>query len=262
MGDYRFLLALLMCQTARAYGYPVIVVDGSPDHARACELLFAAGATQVIQQTEPGTGASRRQCIKACLDAIQTANLLDIAGFAHAHGEFSDIQVIAWIEPEKVGMVAVLAPCIAMIVAGYDIIIPWRNHFFAPNQYPPYQALSEARANAEMAEITGLNLDWMIGPHIMSRRAAELMMSYRGQSRIDPNVKYDDNWGILFIPMLWALQDGMKVGSCPVDYAHPAIQAAIEVGEKWDEKRDVQRTALVAAMRQEAELIGLKRAAA
>ena len=241
MGDYRFLLALLMCATARAYGYPVIVVDGSPDHARARELLLAAGATQVIQQTEPGTGASRRQCINAGLDF--------------------GAEVICWIEPEKVGMVAVLAPCIAMIVAGYDIIIPWRNHFFAPNQYPPYQALSEARANAEMAEITGLNLDWMIGPHIMSRRTAELMMSYRGQSRIDPNVKYDDNWGILFIPVLWALQDGMKVGSCPVDYAHPAIQAAIEVGEKWDEKRDVQRTALVAAMRQEAELIGLKRAA-
>lgn len=250
-----------MCQTARASGYPVIVVDGSLYHITASGALMAAGATYVEQQKEKGMGASRRQCIKAGLDAIGTAGLLDLAGYAHAHQAFTDVSAIAWIEPEKVGMVPVLGPCIKMVEQeGYDIVVPWRNRLFA--DYPPYQALSEARANAEIAEITGLNLDLYCGPRIMSRRGAELLLSYHGQSRIDPAVKYDDNWGILFVPILWAIQDGLKVGSCPVDYVHPTIQTALEAGNaKMDHKRDLQRVVLVGAMRQEAELLGLKCAA-
>ena len=236
VGDYRFLLALQMCQAARAYGYPVIVVDGSTSDA-ARDLLAVAGAT-VERQTEAGTGASRRQCI--------------------ALGLSSTADVICWIEPEKVGMVPVLEPCVQMVSEGHDIVIPWRNQLFA--DYPPYQALSETWAAFEMAQITGLNLDFLIGPRIMSRHAAKLMMSYRGQSRVDPAVKYDDNWGILFVPLLWALQDGLKVGSCPVNYAHPTVQTTLEARDpQMDRKRDIQRVALVEAFRQEAELIGLKR---
>lgn len=260
MGDYRFLLALQMCQAAKALGYPVIVVDGSLDFEVSRNALYYAGATLVEKQVEPGTGASRRHCIRAGLDNIRTAGLLNLAGHAHAHQDFVDIDAIAWIEPEKVGMVPCLAPCIEMVKQGYDIVIPWRNQLFA--DYPPYQALSEARAAHEIAEVTGVTADYLIGPRIMSRRAAELLLSYRGHSRVDPIAVYDDNWGILFVPLLWALQDGLKVGSCAVNYAHPPVQTAIEAGNPaYDRKRDVQRIALVAAMRQEAELIGFKRAA-
>src|SRR3989344_4120783 len=231
--DYRFQIALQMCQTAKAYDYPVIVVDGSDFHNMASQALLKVGkATHVERQKEKGMGASRRQCI--------------------ATGLSFGADVICWIEPEKVGMVPVLEPCIAMVEKGYDIVVPWRNLFFA--DYPPYQVLSEARAAAEIAEVTGLTLDYLIGPRIMSRRAAELMMSYCGRSRVDPNVVYDDNWGILFIPILWALQDGLKVGSCPVNYAHPPVQTALEAKmPEMDRKRDTQRIALVRAMRQEAE---------
>jgi len=257
VGDYRFQLALQMCQTARVLGYPTFVVDGSRFHVTASEALMGAGATHVDEQKEKGMGASRRQCIKAGLNVVRTADL--IAGYT-PNRAFEDVDAIVWIEPEKVGMVPCLAPCIEMVRQGYDIVVPWRNRLFA--DYPHYQALSEARANAEIAEVTGMNLDLYIGPRIMSRRGAELLLSYHGQSRVDPNVKLDDNWGILFVPILWALQDGLKVGSCPVDYVHPAIQTAVESRmPEMDRKRDTQRVALVNAMRQEAELIGLKRAA-
>jgi len=237
--DYRFQLALQMCRTAKAFGYPTIIVDGSPDHVSVRRALMEAGA-KVDKQHKKGMGPSRRQCIGNGLSR-------------------PDFEVICWMEPEKVGMVPVLAQCIEMVEQGYDIVVPWRNRLFA--DYPPYQALSEARANHEMAKITGLNLDLLCGPRIMSRRGAELLVSYQGHSRVNPAVMYDDNWGILFVPILWALQDGLKVGSCPVDYVHPAVQTALEASNpEMDHKRDVQRVALVSAMRQEAELLGLKRA--
>lgn len=238
--DHRFALALQTCNMTRVLGYPIVVVDGSPNHAAAKEALWAAGATQVEQQSEKGMGASRRQCIGA--------------------GVSSGVEVISWIEPEKANMVPFLKPCVEMVGKGYDIVIPWRNRLYA--DLPPYQALSEGRANAEMAEITGLNLDYYVGPRIMSRRGAELLLSYHSQSRVDSAVKYGDNWEILFVPLIWALQNGLRIGSCPVDYVHPVIQTAHETDNaEMDKKRDFQRKTLVSAMRQEAELIGLKRAA-
>lgn len=258
--DHRFELARQTCNMAKVLGYPIVVVDGSPDNVTARGALMAAGATLVEQQSEKGMGSSRRQCIKAGLDAVSTASMIETAGFAHALQAFTDISAIAWIEPEKANMVPFLKPCVEMVKQGYDIVVPWRNRLYA--DLPPYQALSEGRANHEIAEITGLNLDFYVGPRIMSRRAAELLLSYRGKSRVDPAVKYGDNWEILFVPLIWALQDGLRIGSCPVDYVHPAIQTAHEIGNaEMDKKRDFQRATLVAAMRQEAELIGLKRAA-
>ena len=240
--DYRFQLVRQMCQTGKAFNYPICIVDGSPDHETAKELLLAAGASIVELQHTPGMGASRRQCLALGL------------------AEAGESGVMAWFEPEKVAMIPCLEGCIAMVRHGYDIVVTWRNRLFA--DYPPYQALSEARANQEMAEVTGLNLDLMSGPRIMSRRGAELLASYTGQSRVDPNVLYNDDWGIIFVPILWALKDGLKVGSCPVEYVHPQIQTALESRmPAMDRRRDVQRTELVAAMRQEAELIGLTRAA-
>lgn len=236
--DYRFQLAVQMCQAAKAAGYPVIVVDESLD-GRARSFLSDVGAT-ARTAIESGMGPARRQCIQAGIE----------------NGD-----IICWIEPEKVGMVSVLAPCVDMVARdGYDIVVPWRTRLFA--DYPPYQALSEARANQEMAELTGLNLDLMCGPRIMSRRGAECLMSYQGRSRVSADVAYDDNWGVLFVPILWALQDGLRVGSCPVEYVHPAVQTALEGrNPEMDRKRDIQRTALVAAMRQESRLIGLEPAA-
>lgn len=236
--DHRFDLTRQMCQLAKVFGYPVYIVDGSLYENTVRDALTDAGATRVIKQKEKGMGASRRECIGAGLD--------------------TGAAVICWIEPEKVGMIPVLEPCVEMVRQGYDIVVPWRNRLYA--DYPPYQALSEGWMNFEMAQATGLKLDFCSGPRVMSRRAAELLLSYRGQSRVDPTARYDDDWSLLHVPILWAFQDGMRIGSCPVDYVHPAIQTALEVNDvEMDHKRDVQRAAVVGAVCKEAELIGLKR---
>ena len=245
--DHRFPLNQMMCLTATAFGYPVIDIDDSPD-PEVARLLQEAGAL-VRKQREPGTGASRRECLSAGLDF---------------EGPFGDViswaDVISWIEPEKFGMIPYLDVCGEMVMQGADIVIPWRRRLCA--DYPEYQAMSEMAANLEMAQITGRNLDLMCGPRIMSRRGAEILLSYKGRSRVNPDVIYDDNWGIIFVPILWALRDGLTVVSCTVDYIHPAIQTRIEGADpEMDRKRDLQRMALVAAMRREAELIGLKPAA-
>jgi hypothetical protein len=238
--DYRFQLALDMCRTAKAFGYSIMVVDGSPDPS-AKLLLLRAGAT-VQRQMDVGMGASRRQALATVSEHSPNA------------------KAYVWLEPEKVGMIPGIERCVTMLESGYDIVVPWRNRLFT--DYPHYQALSEARGNQEMSEVTGLTLDLYCGPRIMTRRGAEYMLSYAGCSRVNPNVVYDDSWGLLFVPILWALADGLKVGSCPVDYIHPAIQTQMEGGNPaFDRKRDMQREVLVAAIRQEATLLNLKKAA-
>jgi hypothetical protein len=237
--DYRFRLALKMCRAAKAAEYPLVVVDGSPDQ-RARALLIEAGA-KVYAQAKQGMGASRRQALKKAIDMFPLA------------------EALVWLEPEKVGMIPEIERCVTMLCSGYGVVVPWRNRLFT--DYPHYQALSEARGNQEMSEITGLNLDLYCGPRVMTRRGAEYMLSYAGRSRVDLSVEYDDNWGLLFVPILWALADGLKVGSCPVDYIHPAIQTKIEEADPgMDRKRDTQRNVLVSAMRQEAALLGLQKA--
>lgn len=231
--DHRFLLAQMMCTTAVTYGYKIIVVESSPD-PEAARMLREVGA-DVYTAEDAKMGPARRQALKIGLDM----------GF----------DIIAWLEPEKVGMIPCFEPCLKMMKEGYDIIIPWRNRLFA--DYPHYQALSEATANFEMEKMTGMTLDLMCGPRIMTRETATLFLSYEGRSRIDPSITYNDQWGILFVPVLWALSDdGFKVGSCPVDYIHPAVQTKFErYNAAMDKKRDIQRTELVDAMRQEHDLL-------
>lgn len=232
LDDYRFTLAIQTCMTSVALGYDTIVVDGSADQL-ARELLSKTGAI-VHKQSEVGMGNSRRECIR--------------------HGLCNDASVVCWIEPEKVGMVPVLEPMINMVNSGSDIVIPWRTRLF--EDYPMYQALSEARAAAEISELTGLTHDWLVGTRIMSKRAAELMSMYVGRSIVDEAVQYDDNWGIHYVPVLWAYFHEYKISSCKVNYAHPPIQTAMESkSPEMDRKRDMQRTVLLSDMRKEFELL-------
>src|SRR3989344_3752818 len=87
--DLRFQLALKTCDEAQKAGYPIIIVDGSPEESMR-DLLRAHGAT-VYKEEGRGMGASRRQTIKA---GIETG----------AH-------VIIWLEPEKYPLVPYLDDC-------------------------------------------------------------------------------------------------------------------------------------------------------
>ncbi len=224
--DLRFQLALKTCGAARKAGYPLIIVDGSPDE-RLRDLLRVCGAT-VYKQEEPGMGASRREALQA--------------------GLATEADVIVWLEPEKYPFVPLLKPCIDMVRAGIDIVVPSRKSL---ESYPMYQELSELRTNRELGRITGSHdLDLMFGPRVMSRTGAELLLSYTGQAG-------GDNWELTFIPILWVLKRHlMSVNSVVVDYVPPPEQTAAEQGdEEMNKKRDTQRHTLVNGMQRAAEYL-------
>ncbi len=230
--DLRFQLALKTCQEARKAGYPLYIVDGSPD-PNMRTLLLEAGATAVAGEEIRGMGASRRQCFQMGLD--------------------SGAEVIVWLEPEKYPFVSLIGPCAEMIGEGegkYDIILPSRKSL---QSYPRYQELSELRAIRNIGIITRRpDLDWMFGPRVMSRKGTELLMSYTGQSG-------GDTWELLNIPLIWAFQSGIKVGSKLVDYIHPPEQTAAEEGDEiMDRKRDLQRDVLEKAIGAECHRLGLQ----
>lgn len=219
--DIRLRLALRTCAEAKRLGYTLIIVDDSPDAVRA--LLTETGAT-VMKQSGRGMGASRRQAIRYARDA--------------------GADTIVWLEPEKYPVVGLLEPAIELLrKENMQFVLPAR---LSLESYPQYQELSELRANREIGMITGRHdLDYMFGPKVMSLEGVELMLNYEAAPQ-------HDRWEILFIPVQWALQRGFRVGSVVVDYIHPAEQTAAETDDAgMNEKRDIQRRALVAGMRAE-----------
>lgn len=221
--ELRFKLALKTCAAAKAAEYQLIVADGSPnEHIR--DLLRAQGAT-VFKRKESAMGASRREVLKAGLD--------------------TGANVIVWLEPEKYPLVPLLGTCIGMVRAGIDIVVPDRVSL---DSYPPYQELSELRANRELGRITYRpDLDLMFGPRVMSRVGAGLLCDYIGKPG-------EDNWEILFVPVLQALKMCLPVCSVQVPYVHPPEQTAAEQGDAaMNAKRDQQRRDLVDGMRRAAK---------
>lgn len=228
--DLRFKLALKTVETARSCGYPIIVVDGSPDPE--FRSIFSANGATVCRQGEPGTAESRRQTIRTGLNRNWNGGTAD---------------VIVWIEPEKHPLVPLLKPLIQAVAAGTsDLVIPQRRTL---DSYPPYQAASERLANLALGAITGRpDLDLYIGPRVMNREMAKLFLDY--------DRRYGDNWEIIFIPVLSALAQGKRVHSQTVDYVHPAEQTAAEATPEMDRKRDRQRVDIISAMARAAQAMG------
>lgn len=230
MQDPRVLLALETCREAKSAGYQLIVVDGSPC-SRFKIALRETGVT-VIEQTEPGMGSSRRQCLRAGLD--------------------TGAKVVVWLEPEKCPWVPLLDRCIEPVLNGpFHVVIPRR---YSLASYPQYQAWSEYQANWILGNITGRpDLDFYFGPRIMDREAAHVMSTYRP----DATLVQGDNWEILFLPLLEYMRRGWNIGSVTVDYVHPPEQLT-EDDEKMRTKRDKQRNDLVTAMHREAQRLGIQ----
>ena len=215
---------------ARECDYSIIVVDGSPSQEFK-QALRETGAT-VIDQKEFGMGASRRETLNA--------------GVAY------DAEVVVWLEPEKHPLVPLLDVCIEPIISGRaKVVIPRRKTF---TNYPAYQAESERKGNAAMMQLTGLDLDYYIGPRVLSSVAAQSMATYDG--KLDGKQVYGDKWEILFVPLIWFIDRSWTITSVEVDYIHPAEQL-IEDDEAMRAKRDEQREVLVSAMTAEAKRLKL-----
>jgi hypothetical protein len=237
--ETRFKCTVKTVLEARRCGYPIIIVDDSPD-LFVTKALERVGAT-VIRGTNSGMGSSRREVIQYGLD--------------------TKADIIIWLEPEKYPIVRLLWVCVLKFIKEkMYLLIPRRRNL---NSYPDYQHWSELRANHELANITGrADLDLMIGPRIYSKMAAKAAMTYKGVlwQFMKGAESYGDNWEILFIPVLWALQSEHKVGSCLVDYIHPPEQTAEDENNlEMDKKRDKQRDVLINTMAKEAARIRYKK---
>lgn len=215
-------------EAAEKVRLPIFVVDDSKNESVTAALLERKAI--VSEQVSPGMGASRRQAIRAGLD--------------------SEADIVVWLEPEKHTLVPLLKSVINQMQDGFDLIVPCRHGL---ETYPQYQELSELRANREIGFITGRpELDLMFGPRVMGRTYAKISAEYTGAPG-------NDNWEILFVPVLSAIKRGLKIGSQIVEYDHPHEQKELEDTEAMRAKRDKQRLDITTTMSIEAHRLGIAR---
>jgi hypothetical protein len=109
-GELRFNLACQFITAAVAAGYPVVIVDGSPDPSIA-DSMKRLGA-RVYPELHKGMGPSRRQ---AYFHATEVASQ-------------SDARAILWTEPEKVGIIeSVEKICAPIYSYSGEIVIAKRS---------------------------------------------------------------------------------------------------------------------------------------
>lgn len=229
-------LAIQMLREATQKGFQVAVVDGGSSDA-------FKGALEAMNITphperERGMSGSRRQ-------AFKEVSSLD------------GVKVIAWAEPEKVSIVRDCLPgAVKPILEGEaDIVIPKRDAA-AFATYPDYQVTYEQRANGLWNSILRKHgflaqgeedLDVWFGPRFFKNDPAVLEIfldKYQFEKRDNKLdiVANPELWpNALFLPVVTALHNGLRVVSVPVHYQHPPEQTAIEVdNDTFRRKRDVQ----------------------
>lgn len=218
-----------MVSHAREEGFNILVVDGSPQPSVA-ETLRDLGAVVVTEPPGLTMGASRRL-------ALREAGVFGTG--AHV-----------WLEPEKSPLIPWIRQlCAPIFLDEADITVPARAESgFA--SYPAVQRYAEECGNAIFAQVSGQALDMWFGPRAMNPRGVTKFLSYDG--------RYGDRWDAIFIPVLRAIREGLRVLSVPVEYQHPPEQTEVEARDvdTGIRKRLEQLTSLAQALCTEARELG------
>ena len=228
-------LAIQTLIKAVEQGYQVALVDGgsSPDFTAKVQSF----GIHAIPQENKGMAASRRQVLNAA-------------------SSFDQTHVIAWVEPEKVGMMDVLSILKGrMITEEADMVIPSRTEA-GYNSYPQQQAKSEKQANRFFNKVLRVvrlfpekypDLDAFFGPRVF-RNTPEMLELFtaiydlKDHSKLAGKVKPDNYLNATFFPIVLALARGKKVIGVPVDYMHPSRQTVFENGKpEFEQKRTDQK---------------------
>lgn len=223
-----FQLALKMCQESAQCGFPLFIVDESPDE-NIGQAFRNVGAT-VHRPKYSGIDSCRRQVF--------------------ASGINSKANYISWLEPEKWTYVQhVRKCCLHLKEVGGDILLPSRQSL---ETYPCYQELSELRANKEIGMISGRpDLDWMFGPKIFTPSGGEFFLNCFKS-------KPTDTYELINLPILFAIAKCMRVASKTVAYQHPVELKLVEEGDlSMNAKRDKQRADIIQFMKTNAEKLGI-----
>ncbi len=153
-------------------------------------------------------------------------------------------KILSRLEIEKPLMpyIASMAQPIADGVA--DLVIPHRGD---RKEYPREQQAAETLGNVFFQTLTGLpfELDMWGGTRVWKRELSHHFLNYeKGQ--------HEGYWNCYFVPVLWAIQDGARPMSVPINYVHPPEQTALEKSDfSFVKKRVVQLNQITAALEKE-----------
>jgi len=219
--DVRAKLAIETICSAKEHGYPIVIVDSSPEEIRDS---FRGHGAIVFDAEKQGMGIERRQAIR------------ETTGLAGPDG------IVAWMEPEKTPFVPLLGQVVKELIAqSADLAIPRRRSL---ESYPEIQQHAEWLGNEAFRMLTGMALDVWFGPRVFRSNIASFFLDYRGE--------YGDLWDSIFVPIIRAIKTGKKVIGVEVDYIHPKEQTAIEDDFPMFEKRINQLVTLIETIRTEA----------
>lgn len=238
-------LALRMIDSAKMKGFQIIVVDGG-DNKFFKKALSNLGI-HPLSEKQKGMSASRQQAFKAASNLKQ-------------------VQVICWVEPEKVSIITDCLPtAIFPILEGKaDIIVPRRNRKLFKKTYPDYQFKFEQESNRiwnDLLKKYGLRsnndpeLDVWFGPKFF-RNDPQIVSCFTDQYSFKANLKSPLNkivkpelWAnAVFFPVISALHKGNRVIDLEVLYKHPKEQTYAEQDNaEIRKKRKFQQKSIILA---------------
>lgn len=210
----RFAYARELVEKAMEAGYPIIVVNESPDTAIG-ETLSELGAI-VFRQKNKGMGPGRRQ---AFLEALKLAT---------NYGS----KTILWTEPERHTIVPWIPKIIEPLEHGEAAIsVPWRTDE-SWKSYPTFQRASETVGNMVYKESTGMDVDIFTGPLAFTREVSPYFCE------CDPTEFGAEDTYVQHYALIQAHANGVKVVSVPIDLEYDPRQKAEEEGPKRNEMYD------------------------
>jgi hypothetical protein len=228
--DLRLELTLKTLNALHDVKISAAVVDGSLDD-EIKKRLKATGAIVIEERPDSTMGDGRRLALSKA-------------------GAASTDHVVFWMEPEKYPMVPFIHQICAPIYEDEaDIVVPRRADELS--SYPMTQRLAEQCGNAIFEAVSGLALDVWIGPRAINVKGLAHFAKYDGT--------YGDKWQSIFMPLLTAAKDGLRLTEVVVDYVHPPEQTEAENKDTNLSivKRLEQLHELGNALVQQAQAIGL-----
>lgn len=240
-------LALRTCQAAQQDGFSLDVLDGG-SNAAFLEAMRRAGISILVHAD--ATRAERKRFL-----------------YQHASGD-KNVKVVFSVEPEKRFSAEAIALAAEPILRGEaDVVIPARDAA-AWATYPEYQVRSEQHANKQYNDILrarGLlksgdpDLDHFFGPRaiantpamtaLMTEQYEAMPLRHDRRDPLEQLSSLESYLNATYLPIVRALQEGLRVKSVTVPFHYPPEQCAAESGSAtFDRKRDRQRRDIVTGL--------------
>lgn len=223
INELRYQLFLKTVDEAKRYGYPVIVVDGSPEEMTTGKIQ-ELGIT-VHRELVRGMGSARRFAFFSAREFAREQNV-------------NNKNIYVWLEPEKYDFIRSVSQIIQPIIDNVaDIVIPKRSQS-SWETYPEFQVISEREINRVYHEITGLSeFDSSFGPVACNEGVLPYFINTDGR-----NFGIADTYVNVYAPFIAHLR-GLRLSSVIVDFIYPPEQKKEEeeiMREVMVEKRSAQ----------------------